>query len=69
MMSYHHLNITLILNIAVIFTTLLYKNPHRIFSKLKKKKKKNFSGLAKKFIQVFLYDIMEKPKQTFWPSQ
>ena len=26
-------------------------------------------GLAKKFILVFLYDVMEKPKRTFWPTQ
>ena len=25
------------------------------------------NGLAKKFVQVFLYHLMEKPKQTFWP--
>ena len=27
------------------------------------------TGLAKKFIQVFPYDLMGKPKQTFWPTQ
>ena len=27
------------------------------------------NGLAKKFVQVFLYHLMEKPKQTFWPIQ
>ena len=26
-------------------------------------------GLAKMFIWVFLYDLMEKLKQTFWPTE
>ena len=25
--------------------------------------------LTKKFVWVFLQDVMEKPKQTFWPTQ
>ena len=28
-----------------------------------------FYWVANKFIWVFLYDVMEKPKQTFWSSQ
>ena len=27
------------------------------------------TGLAKKFVQVFLYTIMEKHQQTYWPTQ
>ena len=26
-------------------------------------------GVTKKFIWAFLYHLMEKPEQTFWPSQ
>ena len=26
------------------------------------------STLAKKFTRIFLYDVMEKPKQTLWPT-
>lgn len=26
-------------------------------------------GLPKKFVQVFLYQLMEKLEQTFWPTQ
>ena len=28
-----------------------------------------FIGLAKKFIQGFPYDVTEKPKWSFWPTQ
>ena len=28
-----------------------------------------YIGLAQNFIQVFLYDVTEKPKRTFWPTQ
>ena len=28
-----------------------------------------YIGLAKKFVQVFPYNVTEKPKQTFWPTQ
>ena len=27
------------------------------------------TGLARKFIRVFPYDLMGKPKQTFWPTE
>ena len=27
------------------------------------------NGLAKKFVQVFLQHLIEKPKHTFWPTQ
>ena len=29
----------------------------------------NYTGLAKKFIQVFPLHLMEKPKRTYWPTQ
>ena len=28
-----------------------------------------FIGLAKKFLWVFPYDLMEKPKGTFWSTR
>ena len=28
-----------------------------------------YIGLAKKFIQIIPSDVMERPKQTFWPTQ
>ena len=31
--------------------------------------KLNTTGLAKKFIRVFPYDVMEKPERTLWPTQ
>ena len=26
-------------------------------------------ALAKKFVQIFPYNVTEKPKRTFWPTQ
>ena len=26
-------------------------------------------GLIKKYVQVFLHHLLEKPEQTFWPTQ
>ena len=43
---------TILLSVSMILTTL----------------DSSYIGLAKKFIQVFPHDCMEKPKRTSWPT-
>ena len=46
----------------------LFRKQKKIPSKMNKNKFRSI-GLAKKFVQVFPYDVTGKPERTFWPTQ